>query len=64
MHDDMPKGRISREHTMWCGRCGNWEQVAVELKSEAIKVFCRSGWKKTKEHGWVCGDCGEEAKTR
>lgn len=51
------KGYISREHTMWCGLCCHWDQVAEHYMRSAIKYFRDMGWKKTKENGWVCPKC-------
>ena len=48
-------GYISRQHTVWCGVCGNWVQVDEQLKKDAIQRFRKLGWSyQGKERGWVC----------
>jgi hypothetical protein len=56
------RGHITREHTMWCGVCGNWEQVAEPTKGIAAKWFRRAGWKNTKENGWTCPTCLQQKR--
>lgn len=51
------KGYISRQHTVWCGECGNWEQADEHLAKNAQIRFRRLGWRKTKEQGWLCPGC-------
>lgn len=51
------KGYISRQHTAWCGACGNWEQVDEQLRAAAEKRFRKMGWKCTKKDGWLCPAC-------
>lgn len=50
------EGYISKQYTVWCGVCGNWDQISVNLKKRAIKKWKHAGWKKTK-NGWVCPKC-------
>jgi hypothetical protein len=47
-------GDITREFTVWCGLCSEWHQESAKNQTIAIKIFRRSGWIKTKEHGWIC----------
>jgi len=56
------RGYISRQHTAWCGVCGNWTQVDEHLKSDAEKRFRKDGWKYTEKSGWTCPRCLEERK--
>jgi len=51
------RGYISREHTVWCGVCGNWEQTADGIKKEAERYFRKNGWRYTEENGWTCPKC-------
>ncbi|NWL87572.1 hypothetical protein DMN77_08135 [Paenibacillus sp. 79R4] len=55
-------GYISSEFTVWCGKCSKWEQVSTISKTFAAKEFTKSGWRKTKEHGWVCPSCKKKPK--
>lgn len=50
-------GKITREHTVWCGVCGNWHQIADERKRVCIRQFRKMGWKNTRDRGWVCNRC-------
>lgn len=53
-------GNITREYTVWCGRCPKWTQDATSnTKALAVKEFRRNGWKESK-NGWVCPDCMRE----
>jgi len=51
------RGYISRQHTVWCGECGNWEQVDAHLKADAEKLVRRLGWKYIEKSGWSCPEC-------
>lgn len=52
-------GHISIEFTFWCGLrdCEYWEQFGGPKKKFAIEDAKKRGWKKTKNHGWVCPEC-------
>lgn len=52
----MTLGNITREHTVWCSRCVEWEQQPVHLKSDMVKVIRRGGWG-TRQGKWVCPLC-------
>lgn len=56
------KGYISRQHTAWCGECGNWELVDEHMKTKAVLIFRKLGWRYTKEHGWTCPKCSEKKR--
>lgn len=58
------KGEISREHTIWCGLCAEWWRYAARTKSEMTRYATRSGWKKTKKHGWICPRCVKELEKK
>jgi len=48
-------GRISTEYTFWCGLCSRWDQLPSEgSKKLTATAARRTGWKLTKENGWVC----------
>jgi hypothetical protein len=51
------KGHITREHTIWCGGCAQWTTEAVDTRAALAKISRKRGWKKTKDHGWVCHAC-------
>lgn len=55
-------GYISRQHTVFCGVCGNWDREESELKSKCIKVWKKLGWKLTKDRGWLCPNCYSKLK--
>lgn len=48
------KGFISCEFTVWCAFCAEWEKVGSVDQTAAVEKFKESGWKQTKENGWVC----------
>ena len=56
------KGYISTEKTVWCGRCGDWDQRALVEHGGHVKQWKKMGWMKTKEHGWVCPSCAKKLK--
>lgn len=50
-------GYISKEYTVWCGKCCKWEQQSTVRKVLAEKQFRKNGWRKMQELGWVCPEC-------
>ena len=51
------KGVIKSRKEIWCGICGNWEDLP-SVKYASIEAKARKfGWKKTKKYGWVCPKC-------
>lgn len=59
MLDDPFEGYISTEFTVWCGKCGHWNQISGR-KTVAIKEWKRMGWKRFKAPiGWVCPTCNK-----
>lgn len=59
MSNEQPKGRISREYTVWCGGCVEWQQEGAAKMAHAASTFRSSGWKLTKKRGWLCPICAE-----
>lgn len=57
---DQPRGRVSTEKTIWCGRCSHWDQRSSE--NGILKLWRKEGWKRTKRHGWVCPNCAKEKR--
>jgi hypothetical protein len=55
-------GRITREHTMWCGRCWAWHQEAEPAKAKFVRMMRSSGWRRRKGYGWVCALCVAELR--
>lgn len=51
------RGYVSREHTVWCGICGNWAQLAEPKLPAFRKAVIRMGWKSLRKRGWVCPKC-------
>ncbi|ASS66239.1 hypothetical protein [Paenibacillus sp. RUD330] len=51
------KGWISRDFTVWCGGCTEWQQVSTRRETDAAKEFRVHGWKLTKHRGWLCPNC-------
>lgn len=54
-----PNGRgcISREWTVWCGRCARWHQGTENMPRAAAE---RLGWKRDRAYGWLCRTCVKE----
>lgn len=58
------KGYISRQYTVWCGVCGQWDQRDnARDKAHMAKLARRSGWSFSKEHGWRCPNCVQAKRT-
>lgn len=57
---EYPKGKISHQATVWCGRCSAWEYVG-NYGSPAQDAR-DAGWKMTMADGWICPACLKEAK--
>lgn len=54
----MDKGRITRQHTVWCGGCGNWEAASTRTASQMADIArTELKWRETREYGWVCREC-------
>lgn len=45
-------GNVTRQATVWCGACENWDMQ----DTPAVSTWKRMGWRKTKE-GWRCPGC-------
>lgn len=58
------RGKITREYTVWCHDCQEWETCATEkLKKHAELVFKRpNGWRKSGGK-WRCLDCHNKGKS-
>jgi len=59
MNDDN-YGSMDHSFTVWCGRCGEWDQFSTRLKRRAAMEFKRSGWTFTRALGWRCPQCSKE----
>lgn len=57
------KGYITREYTVWCGRCEEWYQDTARSIKEVQPKFIQMGWSKTRKHGWLCPECSEKLPT-
>ncbi len=57
---DFIKGHISTEHTVWCGRCPNWELLAEHTVRSMISAVKSIRWKTHKTWGWLCPYCVKE----
>jgi hypothetical protein len=59
-------GDISREHTFWCGHpdCAEWKTFPSWTLTIAHRDAKRAGWRKTKEHGWLCPACVKRSEKR
>lgn len=49
-------GTIQQYYTVWCGHpdCSVWEDVKANDKQEVARLARANGWRKTKQHGWIC----------
>ena len=56
------KGYITREATVWCGKCWTWDQMSAPRLRPAIAEWVRIGWTRTRKDGWRCPTCSKEAK--
>ena len=52
-------GRLELSHTVWCGRCGEWDQFSAK-KARAAREFKRCGWTFTRALGWRCRKCSNK----
>ena len=50
---------ISTEKTIWCGVCSNWNQQGA---GGHVAHWRKAGWRRTKEHGWMCPACVRAAR--
>jgi uncharacterized protein YlaI len=56
------EGYISKQYTVWCGICGEWEYVDGNNLTQAGKNARKKEWKYTPVHGWVCQQCKGASK--
>lgn len=54
------RGIITRQHTIWCGICLNWDQRDYHRKHDAERSWRKSGWRNTARFGWLCPRCYEK----
>lgn len=59
MGTEDPKGSISTEHTVWCGDCVKWVQMAIGHMPSFKQAIKKEGWKNTKARGWLCRKCSK-----
>jgi len=52
-------GALELSHTVWCGRCGTWDQISGK-KSYCAKMFKKDGWTTTRIKGWRCPQCSKK----
>jgi hypothetical protein len=53
------RGTMTRQWTVWCYRCGNWDTV-TGTKKQAEEAFIFSNWGRRGSKGkqvWYCVDC-------
>lgn len=61
--NEIPKtgyGKITRQFTVWCGVCGNWEMESannIDLFIEMITNGPRAKWRLTRDQGWCHKSC-------
>lgn len=53
------KGKVFIDTTIYCGlgkqeNCEEYVQLSSHKYAQEIR---KSGWKRTKEYGWVCPEC-------
>lgn len=59
--DDRTKwGFISKEYTVMCANCGEWQSYSAENKRETSQLARKDNWKFVEADGWICPDCYEE----
>jgi hypothetical protein len=39
---------ITKQYTIWCDACGNWDQASADTIRAFVKFMKRSGWYYTK----------------
>ena len=54
MNNKSPKGYITTEKTVWCGRCNRWQQEPIGTHKQSWK---ERGWQYTRNQGWLCNVC-------
>jgi len=49
---------ITRQFTVWCSYCENWEQIDAEIPRlrNVPRIFRKMGWKHDQD-GWKCPKC-------
>jgi hypothetical protein len=50
------KGNITRQFTVWCGICGDWEMESASGLDQFIASI-EKNWRLSREHGWVHKKC-------
>lgn len=60
MSEEHFRGYISTEHTVWCGRCDVWDQLAEHTLKGTIQEVQKAGWRRSRKYGWLCPDCVKE----
>lgn len=56
---------ITKQYTVWCDICSDWDQVTSSTAARAWKAVKRSGWKQKKVDGelkHVCPACVDRAQ--
>jgi hypothetical protein len=49
-------GKITTEHTIWCGICEEWVQLPISTKRAMQAAARRDGWRQVGGR-WVCPEC-------
>lgn len=53
---------ISRQHTVWCETCAEWDQITGhETRQAAARAAIVRGWSYDTKDGWRCPSCTTEA---
>ena len=59
---------LVRSGVLYCGRkCGvftSLSDLGKRTKKEIIAILIKSGWRKTKEFGWICSRCKTSDESR
>ena len=55
------KGQISRETTIWCDLCPEWNSQPGVGNAPRWR---KAGWKLTRERGWICPNCVQITRAR
>lgn len=51
---------ISKQHTIWCDRCAQWDMASSNTEREMRNIARKSGWKRIrdgKSHIDLCPEC-------
>jgi len=60
MNQEELRGRMKAEWHVMCGRCGDSEYLDAHeatLTGRRAKLAEQSGWKYTRDRGWLCALC-------